>query len=363
MKFTKGFALTSAFGGLLVTTLVPFLANAQSSSTNNVGQSITPQAASQAVNEYWSAERMKSAKPLTLSVTGSPKSAVSVQSLSPSGSPASAPGGAPGQALSNSAPVNQAAKPQPVDLKYPYPYTGGFIAYDKYTQYPHKTIGKIFFTKASDGNDYVCSGSAVNSTNKRLIVTAGHCVSDGNGKFHKNVIFVPAYNPNNPKSSQREPYGRWSSCYLSTRTAWHTKEDLGQDIGMIKACDKGSSRLHNTVGYLGYKANVSRNQLWQSLGYPQAAPFDGRKLAYCRALYATSDSRKSPATNGIGCNMTGGSSGGPWIVEYTPGKTGAVNYINGLNSYGYNKQPNVMYSPYFGDEFLELRKFTIDKGA
>jgi V8-like Glu-specific endopeptidase len=132
---------------------------------------------------------------------------------------------------------------------------------------------------------------------------------------------------------------------------------------MIKACDKGTSKLHDKIGYLGYKANVSRNQTWNAFGYPQAAPFDGKKLTYCKAAYATSDTQFSPDTIGIGCDMTGGSSGGPWILNYTPGQSGSFNYINGLNSYKYDSQPKAMYSPYFGNEFLDLRKFAIDKGA
>ena len=40
---------------------------------------------------------------------------------------------------------------------------------------------------------------------------------------------------------------------------------------------------------------------------------------------------------GIGCDMTGGSSGGGWIV-------GANLYS--VNSYGYSNQPDVMFGPY-----------------
>jgi hypothetical protein len=40
---------------------------------------------------------------------------------------------------------------------------------------------------------------------------------------------------------------------------------------------------------------------------------------------------------GIGCDMTGGSSGGGWIVGGT---------LYSENSYGYDNQPNVMYGPY-----------------
>ena len=36
-------------------------------------------------------------------------------------------------------------------------------------------------------------------------------------------------------------------------------------------------------------------------------------------------------TIGVGCDMTGGSSGGPWILGL-----GRGNYINGLISYGYD---------------------------
>jgi hypothetical protein len=43
---------------------------------------------------------------------------------------------------------------------------------------------------------------------------------------------------------------------------------------------------------------------------------------------------------GIGCDMTGGSSGGGWIVG---------NDLYSENSYGYGNQPNVMYGPYLDD--------------
>ena len=41
----------------------------------------------------------------------------------------------------------------------------------------------------------------------------------------------------------------------------------------------------------------------------------------------------------IGCDMTGGSSGGGWLVG---------NNVYSVNSYGYLTEPNVMYGPYQG---------------
>jgi hypothetical protein len=51
-----------------------------------------------------------------------------------------------------------------------------------------------------------------------------------------------------------------------------------------------------------------------------------------------------PETIGIGCDMTGGSSGGPWIVDW-----GTNNYLNSNVSYGYIGVPDQFYGPYFGD--------------
>ena len=50
----------------------------------------------------------------------------------------------------------------------------------------------MFFTRG--GVNYVCSGTATNSTNGDVVTTAGHCVNEGPGAFATNFAFVPAYN-------------------------------------------------------------------------------------------------------------------------------------------------------------------------
>ena len=93
------------------------------------------------------------------------------------------------------------------------------------------------------------------------------------------------------------------------------------------------------VGGRGIAFNYDRNQSFVDYGYPAAPPFDGSKLWVCEAAHATDDTSASPATMGIGCDMTGGSSGGGWTVG---------NSVYSVNSYGYSNQPNVMYGPYQG---------------
>jgi hypothetical protein len=61
-----------------------------------------------------------------------------------------------------------------------------YVPANEYTQLPYKAIGKIYFTRA--GMNYVCSGV---SNGNCTVITAGHCVSDGQGHYHQNWIFKP----------------------------------------------------------------------------------------------------------------------------------------------------------------------------
>jgi V8-like Glu-specific endopeptidase len=228
------------------------------------------------------------------------------------------------------------------------------------TVYPYKTIGVLYFTQGA-GN-YRCSAATTVSPNRRLIWTAGHCVAAGDGAtWSTNVLFVPAY-----KFGVALPYGTWAGCQLATRTAWFNNAELGEDLGAVKACDRaGDIRVQDVVGSLGFAWNQSRVQLWNDFGYPAAAPFDGKWLTTCQASHAVDDpTQGTPSTIGIGCDMTGGCSGGPWILKFVRTKAGAQNYLNGLNSYKYINpaQPLAMYGPYFGQEAADLRTAAIGWG-
>jgi hypothetical protein len=89
--------------------------------------------------------------------------------------------------------------------------------------------------------------------------------------------------------------------------------------------------------------NQSVVQSFRSFGYPAAAPFNGSKLFVCDANYGTTDSfvpGSGPSPIGIGCDMTGGSSGGGWLI--------LDSIVNSVNSYKIVGQNEVMYGPYFG---------------
>ena len=249
------------------------------------------QSASSVVN-YWTPERMESATPAELQF-----------------------GGTAEQAKAEAAPL---------------PWTSEEIT-TPYTQAPTSTHGKVFFTLG--GGDYVCSGTALLSGNKSVVWTAGHCVNEGPGAFATNWQFVPAY------KDGAAPLGAYVAENLFTTSAWGNSGDFSYDLGAAVVAPAGGTALTDRVGGRGIAFNSARNQTYQSYGYPAAPPFDGERLWRCTSALQTSDNDANPPTLGIGCDMTGGSSGGGWIV--------GSNVVS-VNSYGYGNQPDVMYGPYQG---------------
>lgn len=217
--------------------------------------------------------------------------------------------------------VVQGAAGKQAKLAYP------FTRYEPATYNP--AHGKVFF---SDGAaNYVCSGTALTSGNESVVWTAGHCVNEGPGAFYTNWAFVPAY-----KDGAR-PYGTWTARNLLTTAAWGNSGDFGHDLGAAVVNTSGGATLTDTVGSRGIAFNQSASQHYLSHGYPAAPPFSGGRMYICEADLGTRDSSANPPTMGIGCDMTGGSSGGGWVVGNT---------VLSVNSYGYSNQPNVMYGPY-----------------
>lgn len=193
------------------------------------------------------------------------------------------------------------------------------------------TVGKVFFTQG--GVDYVCSGNAVASANGVTVATAGHCVNDA-GTWATNWVFVPGYDHG------QAPYGTWAATELVSTDQWVGQEDINYDVAFATvAPESGSATLEDAVGTTSIAFNRERGAHYTAYGYPAAAPFDGQSLESCAGT-ASDDTLGGTLSQGISCDMTGGSSGGPWFLD-----DGAQNSVN---SFGYTGQKNVMYGPYYG---------------
>jgi len=208
-----------------------------------------------------------------------------------------------------------------------------------YSTYPYSAVGKLFFSQ--NGGSYVCSAALIKG---HAIWTAGHCAHAGNnsaGGWSTNAVFVPQY------YYGAAPLG---NCYVQNwwvASDWYANGNpngLDHDYaGGNVSCDR--TNITSYTGYLGLAWNQGYGKTWTALGYPQAAPYDGGRQIGCTGSLAAYGFG-SPTTFGIWCNMTGGSSGGPWII------TG--NYVNGNVSYGDSTQPGKLFSPYYDSNVSTL---------
>lgn len=259
----------------------------------------------EALEAYWTPERMRNAKPgNTINSHGWAAQGRSIM-------PKADLGAGEAVRLQKPAPVKRADSPAPVSH-----------------------IGKVFFTLG--GQNYVCSGNSVQSTNQSTVATAGHCTHDLKAGWATKFVFVPAYN------NGSAPYGMWSATSLHSTSEWVSRNDISYDGAFAVVAPQSGRTLTATVGASSVGFNLARGLTYTAYGYPAASPFNGETLKSCYGK-ATRDRIGGTQSQGIRCDMTGGSSGGPWFIGSGSGGT-----QNSLNSFGYNVQKNVMYGPYFG---------------
>ena len=293
------------------------------------------------VLDYWTQARMRAAEPVPIETGGepdlAPPSAADPDPAAPTYVPPAAPGPAADARLLPGTAGEPTAARRGKATPVADPGAAGIRAH-----------GKVFFTipKGPDADDYVCSGTAVNSRNRSVVITAGHCVFDaetGGGKS-TNFIFVPAYR------DHATPYGVWAAKSLSTTRQWKKTGNLRYDLGAAVIRRNHGRRLQSVVGARGIGFSQPRDQSYDIFGYPAMEPFDGELEYRCPSNSKGSDSPggKGPNTIRASCNMTPGASGGGWIV--------GDRTLVSVTSYGYDHDPGFLYGPYLATTAKKLYK-------
>jgi len=325
---------------------------------------------------YWTAARLGGAKPMRLPVGIPPRR--DERTAAPVGQPLSFPGQPPTlKALpdySNAlfTPVRRALEspanqPLLVDPGFGLRFTSARMVPDDVAAlgaealFPHALNGQLFFKvpagAAFPKGHYVCSATV---QRRRVITTAGHCVSDGRGTFFKNFVFVPALR------NGVGPFGSWTWAFLVVAADWH----LGgggvpnaQDVASIELNDIGGSAVGDFTGTAG--AAVSSLVDGQHItvnGYPC-------NIDICNKMHRN-DAQVSAVlfSNTVigGSDMRGGASGGGWFInwgQYGAGQPpagvgesfgpGGANLLVGVTSYG----PGSPSSFYLGASTLDGRYF------
>jgi hypothetical protein len=186
-----------------------------------------------------------------------------------------------------------------------------------------------------------------------MVLTAGHCaIDETNGQFATNWMFIPAFDTAPTYTCSASAYGCWTAVGLAVHNQYATAGSFNNQavsndwaLAIVGPGGKsGSAQLDTTVGSypIGFSGVATGNKLY-AFGYPAAGKYKGKDLVYC-AGNIIQDSGTANLTWGMGCNMTGGSSGGPWLSGFVE-STGAGT-LSSVNSYGYGNQA-VMYGPKF----------------
>ena len=293
-------------------------------------------------SQPWTPERMLAAQPYPLEPMDSDPE-VSLQ-LNPSpGQPGFISGSPPAAIdldISMQQDIDPLAQTTVSGYSYPAPYAR-YQNFDSYLVYPYSTIGVLFFKQY--GVDYRCSAASIGNS---AIWTAGHCIHKGDNSqqgWSYNVVFAPGYR------NGSTPFGVWSAVHLTAKTNWVEYGDLRYDMAGAILNEWNNQSISEVVGSLGFAYNQDSSLHWLNMGYPSAAPFDGQTQQICAAAFAYADmSMPAPSPIAMGCDLSRGSSGGPWILSFS-GQVGQTNFLNGNNSYRYTFHPQEMYSPYFGD--------------
>jgi V8-like Glu-specific endopeptidase len=198
-----------------------------------------------------------------------------------------------------------------------------------------RTNGRILGFDPKDG-EYSCSGTALHTPSRSIVLTAGHCVQE-QGRIGRELIFIPAYDHG------ERPFGTFDVETAYMMPQWHQSENSDFDVAALKVAPNQLGDLTDVVGSRGFVVGRSRHVRFQIFGYPAAA-LEGEELRSCLAHGLGSDALTyrfaGPPTIPGSCDMAGGSSGGAWIV--------GGQYIDGVTSYGYTGNGNTVYSPYFG---------------
>lgn len=235
--------------------------------------------------------------------------------------------------------------------------------------YPYRAIGKLFFN-TPQGPSY-CSASVIR---RGVIVTAAHCIQDfgGGAAINSGFRFVPGhYGAAGATLAQREPYGGWWAQGIVRPTVWANGTDIGcgaarnNDIAVLALRPNAQNQfIADVVGKLGYawnnysfvaspKTGNLRVAATSTLGYP--AILDGGNIMQ-RADGPTYPTTVCNARQlWQGSNFGGGSSGGPWIVNFSgrsavlgggavPGGA-SVMAVVGVTSWG-SADPNVQKDNY-----------------
>ncbi|MCL4187987.1 MAG: trypsin-like peptidase domain-containing protein [Rhodobacteraceae bacterium] len=175
--------------------------------------------------------------------------------------------------------------------------------------FTQRTIGKLFFT--APGGDATCSGAVVSGNN--LVVTAAHCCYTPGSGFHTNFTFFPGYRLG------ASPFGGFTARTAVVPAGWRTGgfNRRKNDVCLLRMRPNRDGRdITFFTGHLGLGMGLPYVQSLHAVGYPgNIGGTEFMELCTAESFRPPRGCGRDNVLN-MGCSMTFGSSGGPWVAGY-----------------------------------------------
>ena len=299
---------------------------------------------------YWTAERMRSARPIRVGEAASAAAARAPESQGSGATEAPQRTAVPHR-VPGSAPAGDVTAPP----RAPFGNTLQRRTWYRYmirhpSRRAFRTNGKLFARGSS--RLWYCSATVVGTPNKSVVFTAAHCLRTvgPRGHWYRDFVFVPAF------KNGRHPFGRFVGDNAWVLGGWVSSgpNNFNYDVGaLVLRRNNHRQRVARAVGSVGIATSYTRRHYWYVYGYPADYPFNGKNLWTCESpSWGQEWNRmRGPNPTEIACDLTAGSSGGGWIWRAFGGR-----YLNSVMSHGPDWPSPDSFGTYFGKAVWNLYK-------
>jgi V8-like Glu-specific endopeptidase len=203
-------------------------------------------------------------------------------------------------------------------------------------------VGALF----AEGTHY-CTASVVHSERGDVLLTAAHCIHNGEGSgYLSGITFAPGYHDG------IAPFGYWTVSDEIVAPGWTAASDPDLDVGFATAHQAGTTKsLESLVGANLLATGTAFEQPITLTGYPD----DSEVPAVCQNTTRKQDTFQLR----VDCaGFPTGTSGGPWVTGQNPEtRLGTVIGVIGGFEFG-GDDADTSYSSYFDTDVLALYRQT-----
>ena len=208
--------------------------------------------------------------------------------------------------------------------------------------------GPLFGGPPQQLGDHYCTAAVVDSPAGDVLITAAHCVADGDGTpARTGMSFAPGYH------DHTAPYGIWTVTGSAVDDPWRGHADPDHDIAFLTVQRADGRPVQQVVGGYQLVLDPGSDTAVDAIGYPDFADDPNERSGVTTRVSATQLELDAHG-------LYDGTSGGPWL-RATPNTNTNTNTNSDLDVIavtGGREQgglsPDISYATYLGPDAATL---------